>query len=341
MHVIRWSLYPTLAANDTARRWLQSVADLGLASNTVEAYGRGVEQFLAFSRSMGVAAEAARRDHIAAYVGFASIKKSQSAEAPQPVANATLQQRLTAVRLYYDFLVQEQCIAVSPVHRGQFAPGRIGGRGKRGLVPRTRKLPWIPKEDEWAAFLGVLQRRPIRQRLMMCFAYDAALRREELCSLRTDDVDPSGRLLTIRPEATKNRNQRVVPYSPITGSLFQEYLSERRRLGLTRGPLFLSASNRNRGEPLSIWTWSKEVESMSAECGVNEFSTHTFRHLRLTDLARSGWDIHEIARMAGHRSIQSTLLYVHLSGADLAEKIAKTLAELTEARLASLNGAGQ
>jgi integrase len=176
---------------------------------------------------------------------------------------------------------------------------------------------------------------------MMCFAYDAALRREELCSLRTDDVDPSRRLLTIRPEATKNRNQRVVPYSRITGSLFQEYLSERRRLGLTRGPLFLSASNRNRGEPLSIWTWSKEVESMSAECGVKEFSTHTFRHLRLTDLARSGWDIHEIARMAGHRSIQSTLLYVHLSGADLAEKIAKTLAELTEARLASLNGAGQ
>ena len=64
-------------------------------------------------------------------------------------------------------------------------------------------------------------------------------------------------------------------------------------------------------------------------------------HCKLTDLARSGWDIHEIARMAGHRSIQSTLLYVHLSGADLAEKIARTMAELTEARLALLTGAGQ
>lgn len=65
-------------------------------------------------------------------------------------------------------------------------------------------------------------------------------------------------------------------------------------------------------------------------------STHTFRHLRLTDLARAGWDIHEIARMAGHRSVQSTLLYVHLSCVDLAAKIARTVAELTESRLALL-----
>ncbi len=105
MHVIHWSRYPTMAANEPARRWLQSVADLGLASNTVEAYGRGVEQFLLFSRAMGVAPESARRDHIAAYVRFASTKKATKDEGAQPVANATLQQRLTAVRLYYDFLV--------------------------------------------------------------------------------------------------------------------------------------------------------------------------------------------------------------------------------------------
>ena len=66
MHIIRWSRYPTLATNDDAKRWLQSVADLGLASNTVEAYGRAVEQYLYFSTSMGVLPKNARRDHIAA-----------------------------------------------------------------------------------------------------------------------------------------------------------------------------------------------------------------------------------------------------------------------------------
>ena len=338
--MIQWSRYPTIAANEPARRWLQSVADLGLASNTVEAYGRGVEQFLLFNRAMGVTSENARRDHIAAYVRFASAKRGDKDGAGvQAVANATLHQRLTAVRLYYDFLVQEQSLAINPVPRGRYTPGRAGGRGQtRGLIPRTRKLPWIPKEDEWAAFLEVVKTRSVRQRLMLCFAYDAALRREELCSLGTEDIDPSRRFLSIRPETTKNKNQRVVPYSAVSGNLLQEYLLERRKVGSGRGPLFLSTSNRNHAQPLSIWTWSKEILAIAGECGIKGFSTHTFRHLRLTDLARSGWDIHEIARFAGHRSIQSTLLYVHLSCTDLAQKIAKTVAELTEARLALLNG---
>jgi len=72
---------------------------------------------------------------------------------------------------------------------------------------------------------------------------------------------------------------------------------------------------------------------------VDGFTTHTLRHLRLTDLARAGWDVHEIATFAGHRSIQTTLGYIHLSGRDLAEKLERTLAEVDIARLQVLVGA--
>jgi integrase len=34
---------------------------------------------------------------------------------------------------------------------------------------------------------------------------------------------------------------------------------------------------------------------------VPQFSTHTLRHLCLTDLARAGWELHAIATFAGHR----------------------------------------
>ncbi|WP_434482010.1 site-specific integrase [Streptomyces sp. NBC_01340] len=54
---------------------------------------------------------------------------------------------------------------------------------------------------------------------MLALAYDAALRREELCSLRTDDLDPAHRTLRVRAETTKNRLERVVPYSAPTGVL--------------------------------------------------------------------------------------------------------------------------
>jgi integrase/recombinase XerD len=48
----------------------------------------------------------------------------------------------------------------------------------------------------------------------------------------------------------------------------------------------------------------------------------------LTDLARADWDIHEIGLFAGHRSIQTTLSYIHLSGRELASKLERGMAEI-------------
>ena len=119
---------------------------------------------------------------------------------------------------------------------------------------------------------------------MLALAYDAALRREELCSLRTDDLDPAHRTIRVRAETTKSRRERVVPYSAPTGMLLSEYLRQRAALSRARGPLFLSESRRNRADPLTLWTWSKVVRRTALAAGVPRFSTHTTRHLCLTDL---------------------------------------------------------
>nr|WP_245716921.1 site-specific integrase [Nocardia mikamii] len=81
-------------------------------------------------------------------------------------------------------------------------------------------------------------------------------------------------------------------------------------------PLFLAESRRPRGEPLSLWMWPKVVRRIAVDAGVAQFSTHTTRHLCLTDLARMGWDVHAIAAFAGQRHTDSTLRYIHLSGRD-------------------------
>ena len=61
------------------------------------------------------------------------------------------------------------------------------------------------------------------------------------------------------------------------------------------GSLFLSESRRNLAEPLTLWTWSKVVRRIALAAGVPRFSTHTTRHLCLTDLTRMGWELHAIA----------------------------------------------
>lgn len=341
---VRWERYPLVAACSSARAWLRMQADLGLAPNTVAAYGRALQDYLAFSASSSVAPETAKRAHIAAYV-------RDLARRPRPrgdgvrvldsgagLANATLQQRLVAVRLFYDHLIEEDLRADNPVGRGRYTPGKgFGGARDRGLIPRHHKLPWIPSDEQWRAVLAATRSEPRRNRLMLALAYDAALRREELCALAVGDLDPAHRLLRLRAETTKGRvRERVVPYSAATGELYAAYLAERRSLTRERGPLFVSASRRNRGRPISIWTWSKVVAGIGQRAGVPRFTTHTLRHLCLTDLARSGWDIHEIARFAGHRHTQTTLQYIHLSGRDLAAKIERGMAEIHAWRVRQL-----
>ena len=198
------------------------------------------------------------------------------------------------------------------------------------------KLPWIPAESEWLRLLEVFRPEPIRNRLMLALAYDAALRREELCSLRTDDVDPAHRTLRVRAETTKTRRERVVPYSASTGVLLADYLRHRGTLSRARGPLFLSESRRNRGEPLTLWTWSKVVRRVALAADVPRFSTHTTRHLCLTDLARMGWELHAIASFAGHYA--GDLVKWIMSGCVLVESGEQSVEDLLAAELSFVDG---
>jgi integrase len=118
--------------------------------------------------------------------------------------------------------------------------------------------------------------------------------------------------------------------------LLSAYLAHRATISRARGLLFLSESRRNFGDPVSLWTWSKVVRRVADEAGITRFSTHTCRHLCLTDLARMGWELQAISTFAGHRSGESTLRYIHLSGRDLADKLNRTMDHIHAWRIQAL-----
>jgi site-specific recombinase XerD len=283
---------------------------------TIEAYGRVLAEYLQVCERDGTDPLAAGRAQVAVFVRELASRPGPrganvvSIDSGTGLANATMQQRLVAVRLFYDYLVEEGVRESNPVGRGRFTPRGGFGGSSRGLLPRITRLPWIPGEQQWLDILEVARAGPVRSRVMLAMAYDAALRREEPCSLQAGDLDPAHRTLRVRAETAKNRHERIVPYSAATGELLSAYLAHRSGVSRARGPLFLSESPRNYGEPLSLWTWSKVVRQIALDAGVPQFSTHTLRHLCLTDLARMGWEIHAIAAFAGHRHTDSTLTYI-------------------------------
>jgi site-specific recombinase XerD len=247
------------------------------------------------------------------------------------LSNATIQQRIIAARSFYEYLVEDGLRERNPVRRGE--SGRRGRPSKRGLVRQIERAPWIPNELAWASILNASRTEPMRNRLMVAMAYDGALRREELVQIEIDDLEPAFSLIHLRAETTKSKRARDVAFGTATSQLLVGYLRERGRVfGRVNGRLFLSASRRNRGAPISVWSWSKVVNGLAERAGLPRFSTHTFRHMRLTDLARADWTVDQIAQYAGHRDLSTTMLYIHLSGRELAAKFQRSMASIHRER---------
>jgi integrase/recombinase XerD len=179
--------WPVFARHERAIEWLRIWADLGRAPRTIDAYARGLAEYLLVCEREGIDPVAATRAQIALFVRELRTRPSQRGpkvivlDSGSGLANATLQQRLVPVRLFYDFLVEEGVRESNPVGRGRYTPGRgFGGGQSRPLVARMVKLPWIPGEAEWLRLLQAFRLEPIRNRLMLALAYDSAMRRIQI-----------------------------------------------------------------------------------------------------------------------------------------------------------------
>ena len=333
MSDIRWEYYPLVARHEMARTWLQVQANLQLRPKTIDAYGRSLNDYLAFCAKHDIVPEAVTRDLVALYVQDLAHRpnpkgtKVLSIESGCGLSNATMQQRITVLRLFCDSLIEHQLRQDNPVGRGHYVPGKaFGGMRDRGLLAHYHKLPWIPSDSQWQEVLRTLKEERLRNQVLLLLAYDGALRREELVTLEISDFDFAYRQIRIRADHAKNGRERVVGYGKVTSRLLEGYLHYRRALSSTRGPLFLSESHRNMASPLALVTWSKIVQKMAQRVGLPQFTTHTPRHLRLTHMARAHLDLHQIALYAGHASLQTTMLYINLSGVELTEAVSRSLA---------------
>jgi integrase/recombinase XerD len=329
MSDLRWERYPELKDYQVCKSWLILLGNLGRAEATLDAYARALCKYLDFCLHSGINPEQATLEHISLYVRFLAGDSDQDNPAFR-CANSTMHQYLTAIRLWYDHLVYRDVRESNPVPRGTYLnipkqENNYNPGFSRGLIRRLKLLPSIPSEEDWKKLIAVVARDSLRNRLMFALAYYGALRREELVNLCVNDFDFAHRLIRIRPETTKNSTPRVVCYAAAAGTALKDYLSYRHRVNRQAGPVFVSESPRNSGQPISKWSWSKIIESLAKQADVQGFSTHSLRHLRLTHLAQSGWKLHEISTYAGHRNPQTTLMYLHLSGADLLSRMAESV----------------
>ncbi len=95
---VLWSRYPLVSADPRTRSWLSLLDNLGRSPATVDAYGRGLDQYLRFCKALGVDAADATLEHVSLFVRHLRGEAETLSGSTASVSNATLQQRLTALR---------------------------------------------------------------------------------------------------------------------------------------------------------------------------------------------------------------------------------------------------
>ena len=232
---------------------------------------------------------------------------------------------MCTVRVFYSW-----CIRLR--HRRDVVnPVRLGVRGReRGVVPRPTSVPWIPDERAWLAILThVLTHLSVRDQALVLLLHDGALRREEVVRLRVDDIDWRTHTIAVRAAISKNHMPGTVVLSQPTFARLKEYVTGDRATlvhlygAAADGPIFLSDSRRNPGQPLTKWTVKDIFDRLRDALDLPHLTPHTLRHLMLTELKRSGMDLLDVSRYGRHRSLASTEIYLHTDLSDLARGVAR------------------
>jgi integrase/recombinase XerD len=161
------NLFPACLSSDDMppylRKWLSIQSRLGRASATIYAYGRTILSYINFCKSNGIDYENARREHIVNYIHYLSTKHIllKISKIQPGLSNATMQQHIVAIRLYYEFLKEEGVYEDTLITRGKYTKYNGFGVGRIGLLPHYKNLPWIPNEDQVKPVAGVLTANPV------------------------------------------------------------------------------------------------------------------------------------------------------------------------------------
>jgi integrase/recombinase XerD len=242
------------------------------------------------------------------------------AEGEAGLSSSTIRRRLAAVSAFYGYLITRGDVGVeaNPVPRGLPTRRSRHRRELRGqpLVREVRRLPRILDPDELVALIGAL--RTDRDRAMVQAMALGALRRCEVIGLRLEDLH-LGEWRVFVAEG-KGGHQRLVPVSPSFFSTVASYMNNERPANAPTDRLFVVLKGPRRGQPLSIEGLDEIISGARTRAGLVHGTCHELRHTCLTRLRERGMSLEALQAQAGHRSIVSTRLYLHLGPDWLADE---------------------
>lgn len=250
----------------------------------------------------------------------------------------TVARRLSTLSGFYGYLLARggADVRANPVPRG-LASRRARRSGKSVPLMRVpRTLPRILTADEVDGLFDAL--RSDRDRAMVEAMLLGGLRRCEVLGLRFTDLHPGERRVFIAEG--KGGHQRMIPISARFFATVAAYLEHERPADADTDRVFVVLKGPRRGRPLSAYGLDEILDGARGRAGLDHGSCHELRHTCFTRLREAGMALEAVQAQAGHRSIETTRMYLHLGDRWLAEEYRRA-AEAIDAQVLGERAVGQ
>lgn len=174
-------------------------------------------------------------------------------------------------------------------------------------------LPFVPSQKDIWTFISSIE--DLRFKAIVALMYSAGLRSGEVRHLKYSDV--SRKEMRIHISHSKSRSDRYAILSDAALSILTEYWFAYDR---PTDWLFPSDWPGKDGKtvPVSSQYMTSHIRAHENSLGwEHRITAHTFRHAFATHLYENGADLLTIKSLLGHKSLNSTTIYVHLADSSL------------------------
>ena len=214
---------------------------------------------------------------------------------------ATVNRYLTSLKRYFAWATDTEVISRDPSRAVK-------------LVKETARAPrHLSDQEEEALVAAVEAESNLRDRTLIILMLHAGLRVSEVCNLKHEHITFGQRSGYLKVWGKRNK-YREVPLNVTIRKALQEYQAS---LPLEDGYLFLSQRTKDRLTPRAVRFIIKKYVKRA---GISNLSPHDLRH-RFGYRMAEQVPLHRLAQIMGHDSLDTTMIYIRGTQADLQQAV--------------------